>query len=294
MNSLTVPVLQLRRPAEWRAGLALEIASGPRGSRLVHSRHHGPLYVQKPFYPEGSDLAHIYLLHPPGGLVSGDRLDIEVVARTDARTLLTTPGAGRAYRARADQARQIQRTRLRLAAGASIEWLPQETIIFPGAQAHLMTRVDLSQGSHYLGWEMTCLGLPADGQPFDRGRLDQALEINLDGRPLLRDRFALGDHNRHLGAARVGLQACSVHGLLVAGPLPAATDAEALLDSLRAAVAGPPAASMTAITRIGDLVVGRFLGHSAQRGRQQFLRLWELLRPALLGRPACPPRIWAT
>ena len=88
-------------PSRWQAELALGFAATKRGVVLQHCRHQGPLYVQKPFYPEGRQLPHVYLLHPPGGLVSGDKLQINVAMARDTQALISTPGAGRVYRARA-------------------------------------------------------------------------------------------------------------------------------------------------------------------------------------------------
>lgn len=58
------------KPSIWNAELALGLTLTQLGTVLKSCRHQGPLYVQKPFYPEGRELAHLYLLHPPGGMVS--------------------------------------------------------------------------------------------------------------------------------------------------------------------------------------------------------------------------------
>jgi urease accessory protein len=113
----------------WLAELDLGFA--PRGSRtvLARRRHRGPLAVQRPFHPEG-DVCHVYLLHPPGGVVAGDRLAIRVAADPGAEALLTTPAAGKFYRSEGPVARQT--VALEIGEGASLEWLPQETILYPG------------------------------------------------------------------------------------------------------------------------------------------------------------------
>ena len=93
--------------------------------------HYGPLRVQRPFYPEGGT-AHIYLLHPPGGVVGGDGLDIGITARRQAHGLFTTPGATKFYLSAGDTA-GVQQA-LTVEAGGTLEWFPQENIFFPGAQ----------------------------------------------------------------------------------------------------------------------------------------------------------------
>ena len=94
--------------------------------RTILSRrsHRGPLMVQRPFTPEGPELPHVYLLHPPGGIVAGDTLAIDARLGEGCHALLTTPAAAKVYRSRpaADRSRQVQR--LSAGPGSSLEWLP--------------------------------------------------------------------------------------------------------------------------------------------------------------------------
>ncbi|MBK1724198.1 urease accessory protein UreD [Thiocystis violacea] len=267
----------------WAAHLALRFARrGPR-TALVHRRHQGPLKVQRPFYPEG-DLCHLYLLHPPGGLVGGDRLRIEVEVEAGAAAMLTTPGAAKFYRSLGPSAEQHQV--LRISDRASLEWLPQENILFPGANALLSTRIDLSAAARFIGWEISCLGLPANGQRFESGRADLQLRIDRDGEPLLWDRL------RVQGADDLdGLS--SLRGMPVVGTLIATGADEETLQLARAA-ASPDDRTLLGITRIDDLLVARALGQATDQVRAKLTAIWASIRPALLGRPATPPRIWAT
>src|SRR6185436_21146989 len=86
--------------AESRWAAHLRLRFGPHDGRTVvrERQHRGPLQVQRAFYPEGPELCHLYLLHPPGGLVAGDALSIEVGVEAGARALVTTPAAGKVYR----------------------------------------------------------------------------------------------------------------------------------------------------------------------------------------------------
>lgn len=281
----------------WHASLALRFKQQNRGCRLVSSVHHGPLYVQKPFYPEGADLAHVYLLHPPGGLVSGDRLGIEITLEQGARVLVTTPGAGRLYRARSDRSLQQQSQTFSLAEGAVMEWMPQEMIVFPGAFGRTDTTVHMSAGSTYLGWEVYCLGLPASGLPFTHGELHQRLLIYRDGKPVLLENLHLNADNFELAAAAVGMNACPVNGVFVAGQLPLNTGDEALaalMVALRESLALYTGTGQANVTLMNDFIIARYLGHSAEEARRAFTGLWQRLRPLLAGRKACAPRIWAT
>lgn len=114
---------------------------------LASARHHGPLTVQRPFYPE-EDVCHLYLLHPPAGIVGGDELHIAVTLDENSHTLITQPGAGKFYRSRGPQA--LLRQHFTLASHATLEWLPQDTILFPGANAAIQTVFNLTSASRLL------------------------------------------------------------------------------------------------------------------------------------------------
>ena len=284
-------LVPIDNPQQWQASLRLEFALRREATRLMRSSHNGPLYVQKPFYPEGPELAHVYLLHPPGGLVSGDELRIDVHTGVDSACLLTTPGAARIYKARSTFPRQLQKVHLRVARGASMEWFPLETIAYSGADVSLETSIELADGAHLGAWEITCLGRPANGETFQRGSFLQRYSVTVGGRPVFVDRFALGDHNRELLESPVGLQRQPVYGFLLMGPFAPSVD---VLENLRRLAEPTVLSGRATITRLGDFYLGRYLGGSAEKARKLFTQWWQLLRPPLLGREACPPRIWRT
>jgi urease accessory protein len=278
----------------WPARLALTIGkTGRRGTRLLNSRHCGPLCVQKAFYPEGPSLPHFYLLHPPGGIVTGDRLDIELNLEAGSMALFTTPGAARVYRARADDnGLQSQQVRLRLAERACAEWLPGETILYPGARGRGTTRVELALGSRLMGWEINCIGLPASGRPFDAGVVTQRFEVFRAGRPLFIDSLHLDTAGADVRNGGAGLAGRTVSALFVSGPFAPADDAGALVERLRNI--GAPNDALLGVTLVNGFIAVRYLGDCAWQAREWFVRCWRLLRPAVLDRAACPPRIWAT
>ncbi|RMF15834.1 MAG: urease accessory protein UreD, partial [Gammaproteobacteria bacterium] len=158
----------------WEAQLRLELVAYPSGegrrTELYRNQARGPLHVQRPFWPEGQTGAcHLYVLHPPGGLVSGDALSIEVQAASHSRTLLTTPSANRLYKSDRNAVPWSQYTRLNVAEGAIVEYLPQETIAFDGTRGHQHLRMDVASGGTVIGWELLGLGRPAGEQPFVSG-----------------------------------------------------------------------------------------------------------------------------
>ncbi|WP_339859848.1 urease accessory protein UreD [Pseudohongiella acticola] len=294
---LAEPIAETASGSEWHASLALTFRQRARGCRLTSCVHQGPLYVQKPFYPEGTGIAHIYLLHPPGGLVSGDRLTIDLDLQEGTRVLVTTPGAGRIYRARGDRRLQQQSQVFELAANAVLEWLPQEMIVFPGAYGRTDTTVNMSAGSTYLGWEICCLGLPVSDLPFTHGELHQRLIIRMDGMPVLLENLHLNEASFDLIAASVGMNACPVSGVFVAGPFPGHPDEaslQALMSNLRDTLSTLSHAGQANVTLMNGFLIGRYLGHSSEEARRVFIGFWQVVRPFLTGSKMCPPRIWAT
>jgi urease accessory protein len=262
------------------AGDAVQ-SDGSRRTRLMHRSHRGPLVVQRPFYPEG-EVCHLYIVHPPGGLVSGDHLTLRLQAQARAHALVTTPAATKFYRARAAAAARL--VQILDVQDATLEWLPQETLIFDGAQAHASTRVVLrGAAARFIGWEVVCLGRPASGESFTRGRLHLDFELWRDDEPLLLDRLRLSPETAPQAAW--GLGGHSVLGTLMAAPATAA-DAEAVrsLDD----------ASLLACTVVDGALLVRTLAAQGEIARRRLQRVWQLLRPRLLGREALAPRIWST
>ncbi|MGB0734086.1 MAG: urease accessory protein UreD [Pontibacterium sp.] len=280
--------------SRWHAYLNLGLVRSSRGTSLRTAEHKGPLYVQKAFYPEGKELAHVYLLHPPGGIVSGDELRIDVTSGENAHTLLTTPGAGRVYRARPDRTLQKQTINLVAKQGASLEWLPLETIVFPDAHTRLVTQIELAEGASFIGWEVCCLGLPASQETFDTGSVEQCFQVRKSGRIALRETMKIDDASRELFDCTAGFQQQPVNGVMVAGPYTDKEAAKAMLDELRAICERATKPALAGVSLVDEFIVVRYLGACSEEARKLFEQCWGVLRPALLSRPACPPRIWAT
>ena len=266
----------------WRAGLHLGLRLSGQRTVLAERRRYGPLAVQRPFYPEG-DVCHVYLLHPPGGVVGGDVIDIDTQVGAGAQALTTTPGATKFYRSGGQCA--VQRQKLVVEDGATLEWLPQENIFFPGADVALDTRVELHGGARLALSEVHCLGRPVIAEEFAQGFLDSRLGIFRDGQPLLLERLRVRPDNR----CRLSLMA----GMAVGGILVISHAGDAEVDACRDLLFAT-GTDYAGATLIEDLLVVRYLGNSTERAQHLFRAVWQLLRPSTIGRPASPPRIWAT
>jgi urease accessory protein len=291
----------------WEAALEIAFTSTDGATLLARNRQLGPLVVQRAFAPEGREIAHVTILHPPGGLVGGDQLHIAIAVDAGAHGVVTTPAAAKHYRSAGTAARQQQH--FTVAAGGTLEWLPHETILFDGAISDLRTRVDLEEGARFIGIDLLCFGLPARQERFLHGRCRQRLELWRggagDARPLVIERGHF-DGAAPVHGARWGLAGAPVLGTLLATPGLAAN--HPALGAIRARAQQLPTGDLGAVTRLDtqaggaggqaaqadDVLCVRYLGASAERGVHFLRDAWRLLRPPLLGRDAVNPRIWST
>ncbi|WP_440876787.1 urease accessory protein UreD [Thalassotalea sp. PLHSN55] len=297
---LTGNVKPIANMRQWLASLSLVFSHSNFGTALAATKRQGPLSVQKAFYPEGRDCAHIYLLHPPAGIVSGDQLRISLELQKNAHVLVTTPGANRFYRAREDQSigesKQLQITTFSLAQHAICENFPQETIVYEGADAVNTVDIHLSSSSVYFGWDISCLGLPSSNQPFKHGSYTQLNRLYCDNKLIYHDRIAISPNNQ-LMAHSAGLAGRSVFAtFLVYAPkqLALASERQQLVEHLREIIEQQHAENKVSITDIKGLLVIRYLGEQANEAKHLFIRLWQHLRPQLISNSAVEPRVWHT
>lgn len=288
MNS-RLPLLQSDPAPAWHAELHLGFARCAAATRLVDNRHRGPLRVQKAFHPEGEEVCQVIVLHPPSGIAGGDDLRIAATLAAGAHAQLTTPGAGKWYRSAGASA--AQRIEFTVGAGATLEWLPQETIVFDGARARMQTRVALAADAGFVGWDILCLGRAAAGERFRHGRIDLAYRIERAGEPLWLERGSFAGDDAMLASA-CGWAGRSVCGTLLACFPGLPGQAAELLAACRATAPADGAAH--ALTAPPGVLIARYLGDSSEAARHWFAALWAILRPAYCGRPALPPRIWKT
>jgi len=274
--------------AVWLAQLKLRFTER-YGKTVLQSRsHHGPLLVQRPFYPEGA-VCHIYIIHPPGGVVGGDELRMQIDAGPKSRAFLSTPGAAKWYRANGHRSRQ--QLRIRVAAGAALEWLPQETILFNAADVVFDTIIDLGADARYIGCEILCFGRTASGETFEQGQVQQSMMIRREGKPLWLEQGALAAGSRQMQSP-LGLGGYSVCASLIA--VGGASSAALLAPLREQCAASSEGHGQFGVTHMKSLIIARYLGNNSEVARRVMLAAWQILRPALLERDAVIPRIWNT
>ncbi len=285
MNSVFDMSTQIQR--HWPAYLSLGFSKTDDKTQMKRMEFQGPLRVQRPFYPE-LDVCHVYLLHPPGGLVSGDDLRIQVHCQSDSHALITTPSAGKIYKADSKNIEQQQHVDIEVD-NAACEWLPMETIVFNGAHGKLTSTVNLYGDAKFIGLDVFCLGRPKSDFPFKQGSVEQQLSIYQDGVPLLLERQYLAAEDPLLSALS-GFNRHLVSGMLTAVGL---KDGQEMVDTLREHFSADIQGTLSMTYRLNVLVV-RYLGDCSEQAQQQLRACWELIRPVLMQRPACAPRIWNT
>lgn len=273
----------------WHAHLQLDYAL-EAGRCVLRHRHSGPLRILQSLYPEGDAVCHNVLVHPPGGLVGGDMLDITATVGPGAHGLLTTPGATRFYRSAGELA--LQRTELTLMEGARLEWLPQEALCYDACQAENRLTMHLAPGASLLGWDVTALGLPGAGQPFSRGRFQQHLEAP----GLWLERGLIDAADERLLNSPLGLAGhrCLASVFLIAGSALSRNARQAALDAARDVIdAHALAATAGATSPNAQVVVVRALAPLVEPAMDLMRQIRSAWRWQVWALPPTPARIWA-
>ena len=274
----------------WSARLSVHLAQINDQTKLTFQKHSGPLRVQKHF-PQADCSCHIYILHPPGGLVGGDSLFVEILAAANTNTVITSPSAGKAYRCAENALDQSVTQVIDIGENGHLEWLPQETIFFDGAKAKIDNRVALHPSSSYLGWEIQTLGRRASGESFSHGSITQTSQIWRSEKRCHRERLQVSDANRH---SAWGLNGASVLGTLVAIPKEdQQIRTESAIQALRELLPEP----CWGVTLRGRTVLARYLGDCAEDCRGGFEQARLLLINSAIfngSTDGYAPRIWKT
>ena len=267
----------------WHGKLNLVYADRLNNTELIHSHQQAPLKVQRPFYPEGAKICHSVILHTAGGVVGGDRLSYNLHLQPQAEALITTAAASKIYRSNGLQARQ--NINIQIDAGACLEWLPQETIIFNGAIYRQDLRVELAPGSSWLGWEITRFGRTARGEKFVQGEWRSHTEIWQEGLPLWIDRQWLPGSEEVFHSPH-GLAGQPIVGSLVWVGNPISGETLAKMRNLWAGTGD------IGMTQLENGFLCRYRGTSTSEVRNWFTVIWQLLRVSVLNRSSCVPRVW--
>ncbi|MDD3446281.1 MAG: urease accessory protein UreD [Zavarzinia sp.] len=263
-----------------RAEGTLEIAFRRRGEATVLDH----LYQQgcaKARFPkvEASSFTTAVTLNTSGGLTDGDRLSTHVRWGEGTAATVASQAAERAYRAMGDVPARLD-THLAVAAGASAEWLPQETILFDGARLHRDLRIDVAGDASFLGLEQVIFGRTARGEVVRDGAFRDAWRVWRDGRLIYADVFALkGDMQARLDGKAVAQGAIAAASIIHVAP-----DAAERLAEVRNSLGH---FTLWGASADDGMLMIRLLGETGAALRRMVL---AALAPLRGGRPV--PKVW--
>jgi urease accessory protein len=221
----------------------------------------------------------IVMLNTGGGVAGGDRLDVAIGLGAGTQATIAAQAAERFYRALAADASSRVRTRLTVQAGASLEWLPQETILFDRCALDRRLEVDIAPDACFLGVEAVVFGRAAMGEQVRQGWLRDLIRVRRGDQLLLHDAIRLD------GEIDAGLQRAAIGGgaNVVATVVYVAPDAGDKLNAVRTAM-GPAEAGASVWN---GMLIARILGTGSASVRRTVIAALDVLRDA---RPL--PRVW--
>ena len=225
------------------------------------------------------------IVNTGGGIVAGDRLALDMSLSAQAEVTVTTVAAEKIYGSTGPTA--TIETQLRLGAGARLDWLPQETILFDGARLDRRFAIDMAADARLVAAEMVVFGRLAFGETATTGRLRDSWRLRRGGR------LVFADETRLEGAIGDMLDrpAIAAGARAVALLLSVTSDADQLVDPLRAALRpfaeGDPARRVEAGASVRDgILVARLLAHSPERLRASMIAAMTVVRGS------SPPSVW--
>ena len=273
----------------WRAELKLDYTRESQRSVARHL-HQGPLRILQSLYPEGDQICHNVLVHPPGGLVGGDILDIQITVAEGAHGLISTPSATRFYKSGGQAA--LQQVVATLDPGARLEWLPLEAIAYNDCEATNRAVFNLAPSAELITWDVTALGLPSSNMAFTQGHFQQHIEIS--GVWLERGNIR-GNDTRWLNSP-LGLAGdkCIASLVFASGSNIEAHRATQALEAARDVIEAHPLRLQAGITCAHpQVIVLRVMSPLVEPTMDLLKKVWAVWRHTLWNLPITPPRIWS-
>ena len=273
----------------WRADLKLDYTLESQRT-VVRYLHQGPLRILQSLYPEGDQICHNVLVHPPGGLVGGDTLDIQVTVAEGAHGLVSTPGATRFYKSGGHPA--LQQVVAHLSDNAKLEWLPLEAIAYNDCEATNRAIFNLAPSAELITWDVTALGLPSSDMAFTQGHFQQHLEI--PGVWLERGNIR-GEDTRWLNSP-LGLAGskCLASLVFASGSAIDSDRTTQALEAAREVIESHPLRLQAGITCAHpQVIVLRVMSPLVEPTMDLLKKVWAVWRHTLWALPSTPPRIWS-
>ncbi|WP_180108536.1 urease accessory protein UreD [Acinetobacter sp. YH12147] len=276
----------------WFAQLELGFKGAKNRTVLEHRKHHGPVRVQKMLWPEKTGVCHAIIVHPPAGIAGGDHLTFQMSAEQAAHALVTTPGAGKWYKTNQKQA--FQHIDITVKDTSIFEWLPQETMLFNGANANSETRVVLEDSASFIGWDMLVLGRQARHETFTEGSYQNRFQLYRNNKLLVTDRLSFSGNDRWLSSC-LGMSGHAVMASFWAVPpekFRSKFYLDQQIDQIRELIMRMDI--KVTLTLLDDVVTARYLGDDVRQCHDAFAAIRAKLRRYWFDLDEEFPRIWRT
>lgn len=265
---------------------ALEIRFERHGrTEPVHVFQRVPCRVLFPQTDPG-DPPLAVLITTSGGIAGGDVLRVSVEAGPGAVATVTSQAAEKIYRSLGAPSRLS--VSIRVGEGATLEWLPQETILFNNARLERRVEIDVAPGGSLLAVDLFVFGRLARGERFASGALLDVWRVRRGGRLAWADALRLEGDIAAQVASPAGLGGATAAGLAML----VADDAAAWVEPARARIA--QGSCNAGVTLVGGVLVMRVLGSDATEVQRKVGELASWLRSARSGHPARLPRSWSS
>jgi urease accessory protein len=264
-----------------RAIGTLRLAARQRGEQTaVHDLHQaGCGRLLFPAIARNTPLEAV-IVNTAGGLTGGDRFDVRVAAGQGTQLSLTTQACEKVYRS--DGATARVSTQLRLEIGATLHWLPQETILFDGSNLSRSLTIDMAESAHLVSCESVILGRRAMGERLSDAHFRDSWRIRRGGRLIFAEETRVdGDWPGQNALAALGADAAAFATLLIVG-----ADSAAQLERIRECLHHPGVEA--GASALEGMVIVRMIAQSGLALRQMLVPLLELATARAL------PRVWQT
>lgn len=164
-------------PVDPAGSLHLVVARDGRRTRPVTTAGHGVLQVLRPLYLDDSGQVTYFFVNP-GGAYFGERYRYDVEVHPQAHLLLSTQGATRIYKTPNDPA--VQESAYRVAAGARLESVPDQTIAYRNAAYRSRTVITVADDSQVFVSDVVTPGWDPEGERFTYTDVHMRTEVRAE------------------------------------------------------------------------------------------------------------------
>lgn len=262
----------------WKGFLLLIFKYKDKKTYLHTKKNFGPLLVQNIFYPE-KEICHVYILHPPGGIVGGDYLFIKTYLEKKSKVLITTPSASKFYKSNGKIANI--KLKIYLEKDTFLEWLPQNNIFFPNSLVNIENNFFIHSQSKIILWETFCFN-NFRNKKNNKSNITSSIKIWKKKFILLNEKIRLIQGNLSI------LFNKQILSMLIA--IPADMN---ILKSIRK-FNNINKNIIIGSTLIEDILIIRIIGNDNILIQKTMHSIWKKLRVKIMGVKPCIPRIWFT